>query len=392
MEIEQLAKRVDWLDDERRKDKNTISQLQERILSLEGQLNAADQKNKTINSELTHLKTVLGRMDRIDDAITENRTELTQWINQYKKQAEHRETEMKKLLQAELKGLEGGLIKAQDALTAIPALQSDLLGQAGEDKRLSKMINDFSETIAEMRTQAEEQDRFYRVVVDGRHQDIKRVSDLQSEVMGLRKSSDKYRGRFDIINADLLRTESRLKELLSVERERHDAQVAFIEQQSTAEVEREQTWKSWAPRFNDIESQGAKVEAHLQSLENTHLETQRAQEVVQGLVKQVERRINELTEMQRLAEDRFRQEWTTFKADDQKRWTNYLLSHGEQQTETGRQLDRVTERITYLEDSIQETRDFLGEGNELTWKRLQAILEPLRELTADYERLRGNLR
>jgi len=392
MEIEQLAKRVDWLDDERRKDKNTISQLQERILSLEGQLNAADQNNKTLTSELTHLKTVLGRMDRIDDALSENRTELTQLINQHKKQAEQRETEMKKLLQVELKGLDGNLGKVQDTLQAIPELQTDVFAREQEDKRLAKMIYEFTGSLAEIRAQTEEQDRFYRVVIDGRHQDIKRVTDLQSEVTGLRKSSDKYRGRFDIINADLQRTESRLKELLSVERERHDAQIAFIEQQSTAEVEREQTWKSWAPRFDVIESQGAKVESHLQSLENTHLETKRTQEVVTDLVKQVERRINELTEMQRLAEDRFRQEWNTFKADDQKRWTNYLLSHGEQQTETGRQLDHVTERITYLEDGIQEIRDFMQEGNELTWKRLQSILEPLRDLTTDYERLRSNLR
>ena len=32
-----------------------------------------------------------------------------------------------------------------------------------------------------------------------------------------------------------------------------------------------------------------------------------------------ERRINEITEMERLTEERFRQEWVTFKADDQKR-------------------------------------------------------------------------
>lgn len=392
MEIEQLAKRVEWLDDERRKDKNTVSQLQERILSLEGQLNAAEQNNKTLSSELTHLKTVMGRMNRLDDALSENRTELTQWINQYKKQAEQRETELKKLLRAELTGLESGLAKAQDALKQVPELQSGMQAREQEDKRLAQLMHEFTESVAEMRVQAEEQGRIYRVVVDGRHQDIKRVTDLQSEVTGLRKSSNEYRGRFDVVTADLQRTESRLKELLSVERERHDAQVAFFEQQSVADVERGQTWNTWVVRFEAIETQGAEIETHLQSLENTHLETQRTKEAVSELVQQVERRINELTEMQRLAEDRFRQEWNTFKADDQKRWTNYMLSHGEQQTETGRRIDRVTERVTYLEDSLQETRDFLQETNELTWKRLQALLEPIRDLTADHERLQGSLR
>jgi hypothetical protein len=46
-----------------------------------------------------------------------------------------------------------------------------------------------------------------------------------------------------------------------------------------------------------------------------------------------DRRINELTEMHRLTEERFRQEWISFKTDDQKRWTNYLLTQEEQQQE-----------------------------------------------------------
>ncbi|MBE9523790.1 MAG: hypothetical protein IMY76_01740 [Chloroflexi bacterium] len=392
MDIKQLEKRVDWLDDERRKDKNSISQLQERILSLEGQINAAAQTNKTLTSELTRLKTVLGRMDRLDDALTENRTELTRWINKNKKQTEQRDSEIKKLFQADLKVIENNLAKTQKELKVIPTFQNDLQLLEQEDKRLVQMVNDFSENITELRYQAEEQNRFYRVIVDGRHQDVKRVTDLQSEVTGLRKSSDEYRGKFDVINVDLHRTETRLKELLSIERERNDAQIAFIESQSTANVEREQTWKSWVSRFEIIESQAGKVQTHLGSLQNTHLETQRTQETVNDLIKQVERRITELTEIHRLSEDRFRQEWTTFKADDQKRWTNYLLSHGEQQTDTDRRLERVIERVTYFEDNLQEIRDFLGDINELTLKRLQALLEPIRDLTVDYERIRGNLR
>ena len=55
----------------------------------------------------------------------------------------------------------------------------------------------------------------------------------------------------------------------------------------------------------------------------------RAQETYLELNTKLERRINEVTEMQRLAEDRLRQEWVSFKTDDQKRWTGYSLSSEE---------------------------------------------------------------
>ena len=48
--------------------------------------------------------------------------------------------------------------------------------------------------------------------------------------------------------------------------------------------------------------------------------TKRAQDVHEELNLRLERRINEITEMQRLAEDRFRQERVSFKADEAKRF------------------------------------------------------------------------
>ena len=74
-----------------------------------------------------------------------------------------------------------------------------------------------------------------------------------------------------------------------------------------------------------IERQSSQLESQLQLLDTTHLTIKRIQEGVDDLMQRVERRINEIVEMQRLAEERFRQEWTTFKADDQKRWTNNIL-------------------------------------------------------------------
>ena len=38
MEMEQILKRVDWLDDERRKDKTLLAAIEERMISLEGNL------------------------------------------------------------------------------------------------------------------------------------------------------------------------------------------------------------------------------------------------------------------------------------------------------------------------------------------------------------------
>ena len=48
MDLEQLNKRVDWLDDERRKDKIIIQTLEERLASLEGNLPGLVQQVETL--------------------------------------------------------------------------------------------------------------------------------------------------------------------------------------------------------------------------------------------------------------------------------------------------------------------------------------------------------
>ena len=114
------------------------------------------------------------------------------------------------------------------------------------------------------------------------------------------------------------------------------------------------------------------------------------QDEVDDLISRVERRINEIVEMQRLAEERFRQEWATFKADDQKRWTNFTLSQEERRTETGRRFDRVADRVTYLDDSLQELQDLSQQDNELTIKRLQSLLSVAHDWVSDFERTQGS--
>jgi DNA repair exonuclease SbcCD ATPase subunit len=391
MELQQLEKRIEWLDDERRKDKNTIVQLRDRIIALEGNYKAVVQENKELQSEVTRLQAVTGRMDRIDDAISQNRVEFKQWINEQKARIGEQEEELKTLFRQELSGLEEVLTKTRTAIKDIPPLKEKLQAREQAENRISEAVGELAQTVDEIRVSLDDQDHSYRVIEDAQNRDSQRLTDLQGEITALRKRSDEYRGRFDVLDAEIRRTEARLNELLSVERERSENQKAFFEKQSAAETEREKTWKQWVNRFDAIEEQAAEIERYINSLRDTHLDVKRTQEMAEELHQKVERRINELTEMYRLSEERFRQEWNTFKADDQKRWTNYMLSHDEQQSEVNRRLERHAERLTLFEDNVQEIQDFLQEVNEVTWKRLHEVLEAFRDWTSDQERIQGQL-
>jgi hypothetical protein len=111
------------------------------------------------------------------------------------------------------------------------------------------------------------------------------------------------------------------------------------------------------------------------------------QEKLTDLSALLDRRVNEITEIQRISEGKFRAEWNTFLADDQKRWKNYTLSQKEQSKLLERQSKEGESRLSVLEDSLQEIEDQLIQISNYSESQLQSLLALMREWAAQFEQI-----
>ncbi len=392
METDQDKKKLDWLDDERRKDKMMLASFEERLSALEGNVAPFAKQIGELNSELTRLNAMMGRFDQYDGTILQARIEAKSAIEDLEKQIVKREEEVEKLRRLEIRALDEDIAGIRKELVPIKDLQRGLQIQSEEDLRLGRSIDELRQGIEAVRRNDEEYVRSYRLLEDGRRQDSKRLTDLQGEVTALRKNFDDQRGRMELASSALQKIDSRLNELFKLEEERREEQTKFLDNQSLAQVERDRVWKEWKSRFETIESQTADVEKQLQTLESTHRSVKRSQQTLEELSQLVERRLSEMTEIQRLSDERFRQEWVTFKADDQKRWTNYTLTQEEQRGELSRQYDRLIDRVTHVEDSLQEIQDVITQMHEHSEKQLQSLLALISDWVSTFDRSIGRIR
>ncbi|MDI6694910.1 MAG: hypothetical protein QME21_07690 [Anaerolineales bacterium] len=392
MELEQISKQVDWLDEERRKDKLKIGALEERLAALEGNLQPLNNQIKEATSEITRLNALLTRIDSLEENLLQSRIEVKQQFEEKEKAERKRNEETEKARRDEIRALETSLAEIRKELEQIADIKRNLKIRIDEESRLDRSINEVRNRMETMRRSEEEYTRAIRLMEDGRRQDTKRLTDLSGETAAMRKRLDDQSGRLELATATLKKLETRLNELATVEAERREAITNFIDSQALREVERERIWKEWQSRFQIIESQTVDLEKELQNLDATHRAVKRSQQTIDELSQKVERRINEIAEIQRLAEERFRQEWATFKADDQKRWTNYTLTMEEQRNETLRQQEKLADRLTQLEDTLQEIQDLMQQMNEQTEKRLQSLLAVVHEWTTSFERTIGRSR
>lgn len=85
MDLEQLAKRLDWLDEERRKDRIIIQTLEERLAVLEGNVPGLLQQVKETGGEVTHLVTMMAKFDLIESSLGQLRVDLARGLDAQEK-------------------------------------------------------------------------------------------------------------------------------------------------------------------------------------------------------------------------------------------------------------------------------------------------------------------
>ena len=389
MEFEQIIKRLDWLEKERGKDKEYISSLKEEIASLQTSINAANKQIKDLSKKVTEVNTSASRFEQFDTMLTKQRADVNKVISENEKNSHRREREAVKRHQEQLEEINKTVAELKKTFTP-GEYNRKFKERANEIQRLINNIDDLKVRVEEAVQGTESIHLSLKALEEARKNDLKRVADIQGEIMAARKRADESREKSSL-NADSIRNiDNRITELLTSEFDRKQAQTAFLEQQSLAQVGRERIWKEWLDKVEEFKKEASGLDAHVQTLDEALRGAKKAQETYLELNTKLERRINEVTEMQRLAEERLRQEWISFKADDQKRWTGYSLSSEESFRDLRKDIQKYDQRISALDEITQAVQDQLHQTTDITEHQLQELMNLTHEWMTAYERIMGH--
>jgi len=387
MESDQILKRFDWLDEEHRKDKASLEALAEKLANAEGQIKIANKKIKELYIELSQFSNVPARIDQFNDALTQQRVDILKYVDEMDNKDVDKLPEAEKRIQIHLDLLNKSLVELRKFKETITEIKREIKINADEELRLHKQLSEWEKRLKEV-TEAVEEVKLLQKAVEGpRLQDSKRLAELQGSVNAARKRMDEVRAKNDLFPDSIRRIETRLNEILASESERRQSQVSFLETQARLQIDRDRALKEMEEHLTNMRNQTGTMDHQLQEWDVIQRAAKRAQETYEEIVQKFERRINEITEMQRLAEDRFRQEWVTFKADEQKRWTSYTLSQDEIHKDIQSRGGKIEDRMTMLEDLVQTQQDVLQQTKEANEQLFQGMLAQIHELLSAYERI-----
>ena len=382
MENEQLEKKVEWLDEERRKVLTTLAELEKRLGTLERSLSKDQLTSETLSSQGTRIETTSNQVAEIAQDIKTLWGETKKHSQDLKEALNQRE----KWMQGEQKGISKVLDDFRKEASQLEGLQTNLKIQEEELGELKGATRNLEETIVTVTKGEEQRAQLARKLEESSKEDADRLTTMHAQVAALLSRLETAAKQTEHVLLSQRKVEKKINELTEADIERRLEQKKFLE----AASERDQVWKEWQKRFQTVEQQSGEIGARLKDIETTDLAVKRAQRAFDELVDKINRRISELGEMQRLGDQRFRQEWSTFQADAQKRWASFALGHEEQQREGMRQREKLVDQLTQLEDNLREVQDGFQHFTEQSERNLQALLELARDSLAENERFVSN--
>lgn len=379
-------KRLEWLDEQRRKDADTLSRLERRLAALEETLASQTRQLQDLATETARLAALATRIHQVDDALGKHRQEVSRQLEAAEEARTQKERQIAQARERELAETSRTLTRLRDDLSVLDEVREAFVARREEETRITRSIEALSRRVEELAGHDEARARWIVSAEENSKIDHKRLSDLQAESGDLRTRVETARGTIDTVEDRLRRAEVRVAEIAAADNERREALTLWMEQQNMRQVDFDRTAREWGRRFEGIEHTAAELDARLLAYEETYRALRQQREELDALMERLERRIAEVGEMQRLTEDRLKQEWAGFQGEDQKRWNAYKLSRDELWREHNRLHERIARELEALESGVTTSLRGFGELSESSQQHILGLLALVREWAAEAER------
>lgn len=375
MDINQLASMIEWLDEQRRHDKALINALEQRIEQQSEDVGVVQRRVNSVESDQAKIRQEALPAQREQDIIEQLRADMEQMLSQAeaRRLTAERETERRLELQREnfqraVRELSGKAERIERQLGNISDLQS-------EGDRLQNAMRILNQEMEDLTKQLEGPDRRLAFLEEQRRSDARRLAELETDLPEFKKSVDGISPKLSLVEDLTRRNERRLQDIGNSERERREQIQQFIDQQQLLSQQRDQQMAELQNRFG---SQDDDLQRYIERFEvwaGAYREMKRIIDDFNRIGDRLERRIGEGTELQRLSEERFRQEWSDWRDDDLKRWKQLTLSSDEVWRNHDREFASFIKRIDRLEASLPGLRSDI----ERLWQLERARAELYRE-------------
>lgn len=355
MDINQLSQLVTYLDAERRKDKQQLSQMQERVESLSREVEARVRYSQTLENTVAELKLQLNRAVSWPGAIEQMRAEFNLVIERDQEQRVKAERELLRTRQIEIESLVRQLNEIKKELKPIGRLGEEIVARQAEEARLADLINRTQIQLMELERRFDQPTATLNYLEEQRRSDSKRIASVEQSVPDITKRFEPIQSRILMLEEAIRKKTAEIEEASRI----LEAQRQVIESQRVADLRRERQFAEYAEVIERLKERAETIQSQVTGFFQMRDEVRRELSPLPDFKQQLEVRINEVAEIQREAEERAKRVASAFRDEVEKQMKTFTVSQEEKWVDRDRRISSYDPRIVELEEDFIRISDLI---------------------------------
>ncbi len=360
----QLEQQIKWMEDERRKDKAQVATLQERLTGQAREIEEVARRLQETDATLKSNQSIMARLLNTDRVLEEFKADIVAMINRLDDERKKYERETDRIRNLSAETLQRQINEVKIEIPRIGKVEEELPNRRAEEKRLGELVQRLQPQIDAAVQLAEERTRGVPYLEEGRRQDVKRLLVVEQESVNHLKKLDLLAGKLQVLEDALGKIPPRF-EPLAIRLSEHDKQLDDLR---AGDFRLQQQVKSFEPLLSQLRDQVTDYTSVLYKLREQAMVNQRAEAELNSFQETLRMRVAELSEVERLFEDRVKKQFDDFLGEFEKRWS------------------KVDPRI----DELWHEHDRLHHAQDERLERIEAAPAPIQEqvtaLRAEHEK------
>lgn len=361
-EMNELRKRVEWLDEERRKTTRKLAELEQRGVLQDREIATRDQRVQDLERQLVTLSMQITRLPQVDVQLANFKDDMVAMIEQYDARRIEAEKELDRLRRVEHETMTRELTDIRKELPVIPRLQQDLQLRQAEEARLSQLIGVQQNDLTTLRGQIDAADRSVAFLEQKEKQGNRSLGEIQTTLMEISKRWEPIQNRLDILSDTVGKTQPALHSITEAQARLRESIKDWSEQVQMGEHERNRRLGGWQRTIDEF---GVTMERYSQEwlkFSNQYKEAKAAVDSIPPFHEHIAQQQQQALEVLRVETKRLEAHWESFRQEDTKKWRNFELDNTQRQATADRREKQTQEKLHTLEgvvDKMQQDKDLL---------------------------------
>jgi hypothetical protein len=368
MDLGQLTQMTTWLDEEHRRDKAEIVRLQQQIQRQESETQDQSLAFRGMEERVANIQTQLLRFNQLDTALAQLKEEVVQMLAQMDERRLQEIREAERVRAIERDNVSRALAEIRRELQRLPRIEEDLGLRKAEQQRVSEAVLTTQQGLNSLSKDVDNRLRSLPFLEDGRQQDAKRIARLEQESLEALKRVEQQGSRLQMIEDVAVRQERDSGEVKQVVSQLRTSQREFVDAQL---LETEQLKRKMAEWIEVLEVQSKKIDdftARMQEYAEAFRGDRQVVEGIERFQEVIRREQTQVSELQRLAEERQKRQLEQWQEENEKRWRKELLRWDHQWAEQAKRNQQTIERFTEVEARLAQHRIEI----DAAWKFMEA--------------------